>query len=263
MDGEGLGVDINGVDDAALLGVVARLPAGAGPGLLLRVNLVVDHLGHLDRLHHLGDDAVSEEEDRHAVLFCLVKGKHHDVDGFLNGRRGIGQQVVVAVAAALDALEVVALRGLDVAEAGAAAHDVQDNAGELCTRAVADAFLLQADAGAGGRGDDACAGAGSAVYHIDCRNFAFRLEEASSDFGHTGGHVLGDFSLRGNGIAEEKACAGTNGGLCDRFASLHQSQCHILFPPSQSFSIRMATSGQVLAQDAHPMQSSGLANSAG
>ncbi len=46
------------------------------------------------------------------------------------GRGCVGQQVVVTVAAALDSLEVVALGSLNVAEAGAAAHYVQDNAGE-------------------------------------------------------------------------------------------------------------------------------------
>ena len=86
VDGQGLGIDVDGVDDAALGRIVARFPAGAGPGLLLRVDLVVDHLGHLHGLHHLSDDAVSQEEDRYTVLFSLVESVHHDVDGFLHYR---------------------------------------------------------------------------------------------------------------------------------------------------------------------------------
>ena len=83
MDGQGLGIDVDGVDDAALGRIVARFPAGAGPGLLLGIDLVVDHLGHLHGLHHLRDDAVGEEENRYTVLLSLVEGVHHDVDRFL------------------------------------------------------------------------------------------------------------------------------------------------------------------------------------
>ena len=132
--------------------------------------------------------------------------------------------MIVTVAAALDALEIVALRSLDVAQTGAAAHDVQDHAGQLGAGAVGNALLLQADAGAGGGGDDAGTGTGCAVHHVDGRNLALGLEEAASDLRHTGGHVLGNLGLRSDGIAEEEARAGTNGGLGDCFASLHQSQ---------------------------------------
>ena len=233
---QGFGVDVDGVDDAALGGIVAGLPAGAGPGLGLGIDLEVDHLGHFDRLHHLGDDAVSQEQHGHAVLLRLLKGEHHDVDGLLHGGGSVGQQVVVAVAAALDALEIVALGGLDVAETGAAAHDVQDHARETGAGAVGNALLLQRNAGAGGGGDDARAGTGGAVHHVDRRDLALGLEEAASDLGHTGGHVFGDLSLRGDGVAEEETRAGADGGLSDRFGPLHKSQshCHFLLNLSRS-----------------------------
>ena len=263
MDGEGLGVDVDGVDDAALFRIVAGLPAGAGPGLLLGIDLEVDHLGHLDGLHHLGDDAIGQEEDGHAILLGLVERVHHDVDGFLHGGGSVGQQVIVTVAAALDALEVVALRGLDVAEAGAAAHDVQDHAGQLGAGAVADTFLLQGDAGAGGGGDGARAGTGSAINHVDGRDLALGLEEAASDLGHTGGHVLRNLRLRSDGIAEEIASAGADGGLSNRFAALHKLQCHNYCSSFTSLSTRMTASGHVLAQDAQAMHSSGRTTVAG
>ncbi len=148
MYGQRLGVDVNGVDDTALCRIVAGLPAGACPRLLLGIDLEIDHIGHLNRLHHLSDDAVCDEQHGDAVLLCLVVCEHHDVNCFLNGGGCVSQQVVVAVAAALNCLEVVALRCLNVAEAGAAAHYVQDNAGKHCACAVGDTFLLQGDAGA-------------------------------------------------------------------------------------------------------------------
>ena len=144
--------------------------------------------------------------------------------------------MVVAVAAALDALEIVALGGLDAAQTGAAAHDVEDHAGQLSACDVGDALLLQADTGAGGRGDDAGAGTGSAVHHVDCRNLALRLEEAAAHLGHTGGHIFGNFCLRGDRIAEEETCAGADCGLRNRFATLHKSQCHFLFLLNPSLS---------------------------
>ena len=217
------GVDVQGVDNAALCGVIAGLPAGAGPRLLLGVNLVVHHLGHLNRLHHLCHDTVSQHQHGNSVLLRLVIGEHQRVDSFLNGGGSVGDEVVVTVAAALGGLEIVTLGGLNAAEAGAAAHNVENYAGELCASAVGDTLLLEADAGAGGRSDDARAGGGCAVNHVYCRNFALGLEEAASNLGHTGGHVLRDFSLRGDRIAEEETRAGTNGGFSDRFATLHKS----------------------------------------
>ena len=223
MIGQLLGGDVHGVDDGALGGVVARLPAHGGPGLGFFGRLVLDHLRHFDRLHHLGDDAVEQEQNGDAVLLGLLIGEHHRVHDLLDGGGRVGQQVVVAVAAALGGLEIVALGGLDVAEAGTAAHDVQDHAGQLSAGDVGDALLLQGDAGAGRRGDNAHAGTGSAVHHVDGRHFALGLQEAAADFGHTGGHVFGDLSLRGNGVAEEETCAGANGSLGDRFGPLHES----------------------------------------
>jgi len=137
--------------------------------------------------------------------------------------------MVVAVAAALDALEIVALRSLNVAEAGAAAHDIEDDAGQLRAGAVGYAFLLEADAGAGRRGNGAGAGAGCAIDHVYCRDLAFGLEEAASDLGHTCGHVLRYLCLRGDRIAEEETGACANSGFRDCFATLHKSQCHFLF----------------------------------
>ena len=264
MYGQGLGVDVNGVDNAALCRIVAGLPAGASPGLLLGADLEVDEIGHLDRLHHLSDDAVCDEKYGDTVLLCLVVCKHHDINCFLNGGGCVGQQVVVTVAAALDCLEVVALGSLNVAEAGATTHNIEDDTGKHCACAVGDTFLLQGDAGAGGRSDCTGTGTGCAVDHVDSCDFGLCLQEAAVYFGieHTSRHVLRDLSLRGDRIAEEVTGAGSDGGLCNSFATLHKSFGHFSVPP-YSFSMWITTSGQVRAQDAQPMHSSGLTTSAG
>ena len=139
--------------------------------------------------------------------------------------------MVVTVAAALDSLEVVALGSLNVAEAGAAAHYVQDNAGKHCTCAVGDTFLLQGYTGAGGGSDRTGAGAGCAVDHVDRRDFGLCLQEAAVYVGikHTSGHVFRNLSLRGDGIAEEITSASSDGCLCNSFATLHKSFCHYNF----------------------------------
>ena len=134
--------------------------------------------------------------------------------------------MIVAVAAALDALEIVALRGLDVAQTGAAAHHVDDDGGNTGACAVGNALLLQGHAGAGRRSDDAGAGTGSAVHHVDGRHLALGLQEAAADLGHTGGHVLRDLRLGSDGVAEEETGACANGSLRNSFAALHKSQSH-------------------------------------
>ena len=51
--------------------------------------------------------------------------------------------MIVTVAAAFGRLEVVALRGLDAAEARAAAHHIENHCREPCSCHIGDALLLQ------------------------------------------------------------------------------------------------------------------------
>ena len=62
------------------------------------------------------------------------------------------------MASAFDHGEIVALLGCDVAEARAAADDIDDDAGELGAGTVGNTFLHEAETGAGGCGHDALAG---------------------------------------------------------------------------------------------------------
>ena len=198
-----------------------------GPGLLLVVDDVLIHLGEDDGLHHLADHAVRDDHDGVAVFVGGVESDLHEVDGLLHGGGGEDDETVITVAAALGGLEVVALAGLDGAEAGAAAHDVHDDAGQLGGGYVADALLLEGHAGGGGAGEDARAGAGSAVDHVDGADLALGLQEAAADLRHARGHVLGYLRLRGYRVAEEVAAAGADRGFSYGFAALHKSQCHI------------------------------------
>ena len=86
-----------------------------------------------------------------AVSVGEIEGERGEVGHFLNGIGRDDQRAVVAVAAAFDHLDVVALFGRDVAETGTAAHDVGDDAGEFGSGQVAEAFLHEADAGAARR----------------------------------------------------------------------------------------------------------------
>ena len=130
--------------------------------------------------------------------------------------------MVVSVAAAFGGLEVISLRSLDAAEARAAAHHVENNSGKPCTGHIGNALLLEGNAGAGGGGDNALTGCSSAVYHVDGCNFALCLQETSSDFRQTCGHIFRDLSLRSDRITEEETCAGTDGSFRNSFAALHK-----------------------------------------
>ena len=57
--------------------------------------------------------------------------------------------MIIAVASAFDGLEIITLRWGDITQAGASAHNVDDDAGQFRGGEVAYAFLHQADAGAG------------------------------------------------------------------------------------------------------------------
>ena len=171
----------------------------------------------------------------------------------LDGGGGEDDEVVVTVAAALGGLEVVALAGLDGAEAGAAAHDVHDDAGQLGAGYVGDALLLQGDAGGGGAGEDALAGAGSAVDHVDGADLALGLQEAAADFGHTLRHVLRDLGLRGY-RGSRRSSGSRHGWRPQLWLRCPSSESMPYLVPPHSFSMRMTTSGTVRAQDAQAMQ---------
>ena len=96
------------------------------PGLLRRLDLA--HLD-LERLHHLADITVGQDECRIAIVVGKIEGQHGEVEHLLHRSRRQHDVAVAAMAAALDDAEVVALLRSDVAQAGTAAHHVDDHAG--------------------------------------------------------------------------------------------------------------------------------------
>jgi hypothetical protein len=80
--------------------------------------------------------------------------------------------------------EVVALLGRDVAQARTAAHDVDDDARQFRARQIGNAFLHQAQPGAGRSGHHALARRGRAVHHVDGSRLALGLHERAANFGY-------------------------------------------------------------------------------
>ena len=195
-----------------------HLGAGGGPGVIVAEG--VAGLGQGNGLHHLAHGAVCQHHGGHAVLPRQMQGAAGEVGHLLDGGRREDQHMEVAVAGAAGDKEVVGLGGLDAAETGAAALDVDDQGGQVCAGEVGDTLSLQGDAGAGGGGHGRVAGGGDAIDHVDGRDLALGLEEG---LGHFLGHVRGDLGLRGDGIAEVVAAAGQNGGLREGFVPLHQN----------------------------------------
>ena len=163
---------------------------------------------------------------------------------------------MVAVAAALDRLEVVPLGGADVAEARPAAHHVDDDAGDLTARHVGKGFLHERDAATrrGGHGRDA-AGA-RPQQHSAGGKLALGLHELPAVFRQQAAHGFGYLVLRGDGIAEITAAAGVQRAVSHGLVALDEdaSVVHAGLPPLLSRNTRMAVSGHMRAQEAHPVQ---------
>ena len=151
----------------------------------------------------------------------IVERLIDQVAGLLQCRGSVYNELIVAVAAALDRLEIVALGRLDPAQSRAGAHDIDDYAGHVAGRNVGDSLLLEADSGAGGAGHGAASGSGGAVHHIDSGHLALRLDEHAAHLGLTLAHVLGNFVLGRDRIAEEPAAARANGGFRNGLVALH------------------------------------------
>ena len=232
---------------AALRAVIADGPALAGAlGQLL-------HRRKLHLLHHGAEAAVHEYHDRAAVALGVLRSVVDDVHRLLHRVRSKDQHPESAVAGGLGGLEIVLLRGLDGAEARAAALHVHDDRGQLRRGKIAYALALERYAGAGGagHGPDACRR--RAVDHIYGRDLALALDEAAADLGQAPGQVLGQLRLRGDGVAGEEAYAAPDRGLAYGLVAFHEFLSHS--QPS-TFTISIAASGHTTAQVPQPMQPS-------
>jgi len=119
--------------------------------------------------------------------------------------------VRVAVAEpAAGKLDVRLLRG-DVAQARAAAHDVDEYPWHLGADHVGDPLQHQAEAGRRGEGHGAQAGAAAAVDVVDRRDLRNGLEEDAMELGQELGHQLRALGGRRDRIAVDVPAAGEQG----------------------------------------------------
>ncbi len=87
-----------------------------------------------DRLHHLPKYTVGKEHGGHAVFIGLVEGEEHKVAYLLHGARSEHKEAEIAVSGAVSGLEIVRLRRLYAAKAGAAALHVDYKGGQIRAR---------------------------------------------------------------------------------------------------------------------------------
>ena len=184
----------------------------------------------LDFLHHLAYDAVGHDHGRGAVFEGKVEAEPYEVGHLLDGGRSQNDKMIVAVAASLGGLEIVTLAGLDGAETGASAHNVDDQRRKLAGGDIADSFLHEADARRRARRQHGLAGRCAAIDHVDGRNFALGLQDnhARGFPRHKLFEGFEDLALRGDGVAEIAVGAITDGGVGQHFVALHQPHFFIL-----------------------------------
>ena len=127
-------------------------------------------------------------------ISCGVEGVEHDA-----------VRVPVAESPARE-LDVRLLRR-DVAEAGAAAHHVHEDARQLGPDHVGDALEHQAEPGRRGEGHRPQPRAAAAVHHVDRGHLAHRLDEDAVELRQQLRHQLGALGRRRDGIPEEVPAA--------------------------------------------------------
>ena len=167
--------------------------------------------------------------------------------------------MVAAVAATLDRLEVIGLRGVDAAQAGAGTGDVDNQPRQFAPGHIGDPLLLQGDAGAGGGGHGPHPAGARAEQHVDRGDFALGLDERAAERGQFARHIFRDIALRGDRIAEVVAAAGGDRPHRDRFISLDEQVLFFDSSPHCSPALRsrktvIATSGHICAQRAQEEQ---------
>ena len=176
-----------------------------------------------------------------------------------------GDDGVLAVGAPAR-LHDVALAGLGGQPGGgAAAHDVDNDAGDLRHGGVADVLLHEREAGPRGRRERLGAGQRGADDGGDGGDLVLHLDEVAAHRGQAAGEDLGDLGRGRDGVAGEEARAGGDGPLGDRLVALHQSARRAHQPcaaapvvtrrRSSLHEIEMAKSGQWYSQRRQTVQS--------
>ena len=108
--------------------------AGDGPGLVLGYFINRGDafcFGKNNGLHHLSHHTVGKDHHRVAVFFCQIKAFVNEVNTFLNACGSENGDLAVAVVAAAGNLIIVCLSGLNAADAGTAAGNIEHNKGNF------------------------------------------------------------------------------------------------------------------------------------
>ncbi len=80
-----------------------------------------------ERLHHLADEAIRQDDGGIAIAIGQIKGQHREVRHLLHGSGSYDDISVIAMAAAFDDREIVALFRRDIAESRAAADHINND----------------------------------------------------------------------------------------------------------------------------------------
>ena len=162
---------------------------------------------------HVADDFVGHDEHRRPVVFAQIEGRDGLVKDFLGRRGRQGDDLIIAVGAPAG-LHHVGL-GAHGGQAGgrAGALDIDHHAGGFGADPQADIFHHQAETRSGGGGHAFLPGPGGPQNRGHGGDLIFHLDEGAAHIGQPGGHVLGDFGGRRDGIAAEKPAPGRQGAL--------------------------------------------------
>jgi len=82
---------------------------GAGQGPVFGGQFPARLLVQYDRLHHLAQDAVGQNHDRHSILVSQIEGQRHAIGKLLHARWPQHYRSIIAVPAAASGLEIIGL----------------------------------------------------------------------------------------------------------------------------------------------------------
>ena len=173
----------------------------------------------IERFHHLPNKAVSQDHRRIAVFVREIECQHGEIGHLLHRRRRQHDVAVVAMPAALDHGEIVALFRRDVTQSRPTAHYIHNHARQFRAGQIGHAFLHQAEAGAGGSTQDAHPSRRCSIHHVDGSDFALRLQKSSANLGEVERGILGDFAGWSDRIAVVGAASGEDRALHHRHVS--------------------------------------------
>ena len=224
---EDLRIEAQRINNVSILVIIC---SGDGPGSYL-IDLLDRRdsscLRQFDRLHHLSQHTVRQDDDRIAVLFRDIETLINQVRALLNAGRGKYRHLHVAVIAAACDLQIICLTGLDSAYARAAAGYIQNDQRYFAGSDETDAFLHKGKSRRA-RGDEySSAARGSSECHVDGSQLGLGLDKRAAGLRQLMTHIFRNFVLRRDGIAEIALDARTDRRFSKSFVPFHQDSGHV------------------------------------